>query len=145
MILRRLRKNSPRIARFTLGLFAAVWLNMAAQPCLMALESGSGHGATDAKMDGAAHGDEHCPHCPSDATSAPSDNERCGFVSGYDYDGRSVSDTKPNKLQPVLGLAVVWLTLPEFASSAPSLSHFLDPGGRHNPPHPILSFCRFLE
>jgi hypothetical protein len=36
-------------SRRALGLFAAVWLNLAWQPCAMALDSQSGHG---------------CPHCP---------------------------------------------------------------------------------
>jgi len=37
--------------RSALGLFVAVWLNLALQPCAMAME---------------AEDDHHCPHCPTE-------------------------------------------------------------------------------
>ena len=46
------RKRQTRGGK-VLGLFVAVWLNLALAPCAMAIEAGEDH-----------PGDHPCPHCP---------------------------------------------------------------------------------
>ena len=51
-VLHRIRRNSGRLARVNLALFALVWLSIVVAPCAMALQAG-------------AQMSEHdCPHCP---------------------------------------------------------------------------------
>lgn len=47
--LARIRQRQQSWGRRALGMFVAVWLNLALQPCAMAFESGEDH---------------DCPHCP---------------------------------------------------------------------------------
>lgn len=46
-------RKAPSRGRRALGLFVAVWLNLALAPCTMAMEAGDEQ-----------HGDHDCPHCP---------------------------------------------------------------------------------
>ena len=73
-----------------LALFAMVWLNLALQPCVMAIESTAGH-------------DGGCPHCPPaehhqmhgshETTAMPcAGSADCGDLDDFHYDGR---DTAP--------------------------------------------------
>ncbi len=83
-----IRQRQQTWARRALGLFVAVWLNLALQPCAMALE---------------AMQDNDCPHCPAAQThehggthagmghdmpcaSAAAD---CSFSEDLNHDGRS--------------------------------------------------------
>ena len=54
-LLANIRQRQQTWARRALGLFVAVWLNLALQPCAMALESIQ---------------DNDCPHCPPAQTHA---------------------------------------------------------------------------
>jgi hypothetical protein len=73
---RRNRHKSHTLIRAVLALFVTVWLNMALQPCLMAAEP--------AMPDGHSPGD--CVHCPQ--TGDVADDDNCGYVDSYDFDGR---------------------------------------------------------
>ena len=87
-LLANIRQRQHTWARRALGLFVAVWLNLALQPCAMALE---------------AVQDNDCPHCPPAQThehegmhesmshemlcaSAAAD---CSFSEDLNHDGRS--------------------------------------------------------
>lgn len=59
------------------ALFVVVWLHMALQPCLMAAEP--------LLPEQQQH---DCPHCPQPASHCDEDAGRCGYIDGFDYDGR---------------------------------------------------------
>jgi hypothetical protein len=143
MSLRLLRKFAPRIARTTLGLFVVVWMNMAAQPCLMALEADSANQA--AVMTADAHGDEHCPHCPPGEMPDSSSEDLCSFVGAYDYDARTPGSDTKLKTQPAGASAFDWavvLAAPSGLARLPLAAAVDEP--HHHPP-PFLDFCRFIE
>ena len=74
------RRRQRRFARLAMVLCATVWLNMALQPCLMALE-----------LPGAHHSD--CPHCPDRNGADHCDTGaggRCAYIDVLDYDGRTL-------------------------------------------------------
>ena len=64
--LARIRQQQQSWGRRALGLFAAVWLNLALQPCAMAFEVGDDH---------------DCPHCPPAQTL-----EHGGVHGGMDHE-----------------------------------------------------------
>jgi len=83
-----IRQQQHPLGRRILGLFVAVWLNLALQPCAMAVE---------------ADADHDCPHCPPAEThehgamhggmdpdmpcaDAAAD---CAFADDWNHDGRS--------------------------------------------------------
>ncbi len=84
----KIRQRQQTWARRALGLFVAVWLNLALQPCAMALESMQ---------------DSDCPNCPPaqahehDGMHASMGHEMlcasaaadCSFSEDLNYDGRS--------------------------------------------------------
>ena len=84
----KIRQRQQTWARRALGLFVAVWLNLALQPCAMALESMQ---------------DNDCPNCPPaqahehDGMHAGMGHEMpcasaaadCSFSEDLNYDGRS--------------------------------------------------------
>ena len=53
MLLHRLRRNAPRLARLSAGLFVVLWATLVATPCVMAMQ------AEPPAMAG-----HDCPHCP---------------------------------------------------------------------------------
>lgn len=83
-----IRKQRRSWGRSALGLFAAVWLNLALQPCAMAYE---------------VENDHDCPHCPSSEMQghhdmhAGMDTEMpcadglsdCNLDPDFNHDGRS--------------------------------------------------------
>lgn len=85
--LARIRKQHRSWGRSALGLFAAVWLNLALQPCAMAYE---------------VENDHECPHCPPtemqghhdvhagmDAEMPCADGlSDCGLDSDFSHDAR---------------------------------------------------------
>jgi len=87
-LLASIRQQQQTWARRALGLFVAVWLNLALQPCAMALESMQ---------------DKDCAHCPPAQLHEHSgmhesmDHEMpcadaatdCSFSEDLNYDGRS--------------------------------------------------------
>ena len=78
--------------RSALGLFVAVWLNLALAPCAMALQA-----------DDDNHGDHDCPHCPpaemqghhemhagmQPGGSCADDLSDCGLDDEFSHDARS--------------------------------------------------------
>jgi hypothetical protein len=137
--------HAPRVGRATLALFAVVWLNMAAQPCLMALESGGDHEAGHAQMAPEGHGDDHCPHCPPTESPETGTDERCAFVSGFDYDARSYADDQSIKIKPPADAALPF----DLLQSSPVVRLAgitgVDPPLPHSHSPPFLRFCRFIE
>jgi hypothetical protein len=147
-MLQRLRKRAKGLTRLVLGGFLAVWINMAAQPCVMALEQDDPMHHGSAQDAACPHCPETsapaCPHCPDAGRPAGTGSERCTFVDSYDYDGRTPAPGELIKAQ----LAIL---LP---AAVPLLAQ--DPAGRlhgfrvptvraaHHPP-PYLSHCRFIE
>jgi hypothetical protein len=92
--------------QFLLSVFALVWLNLAVQPCLMAMElapeavSVSGHAAhSDHTTQSSAHDCDHCPpavghHAQACASGVAAD---CSPVPDYNSDGRK----GPSKLKDI--------------------------------------------
>lgn len=84
--------------RFLLGVFVVAWLNLAVQPCLMAMELAPEPAVASGQLahaDHASHSSDHnCDHCPpasSDhanacASAAAAD---CGSIPDYNYDSRN--------------------------------------------------------
>ena len=136
-----------------LGVFVLAWLNLAAQPCLMAMEA-----TPDAIVDSvhavhadhATHAPDHdCDHCPpalsdhakSCASAAASD---CSSIPEYNYDGRN-GQSKIKDLPTFVAIAV--LAMPgEFLvpTKSPPL---LDCATLVHPNEPPLRirFCVFLK
>ena len=96
------RKRQPRGLR-AIGLFAAVWLNLALAPCAMAVEDEEDH---------------NCPHCPpaqahghhethpgmQAQTSCADDLADCGLDESFSHDtrsGQSPSKDAPEELPAV--------------------------------------------
>ena len=87
-LLANIRQRQQTWARRALGLFVAVWLNLALQPCAMALESMQ---------------DNDCPHCPpaqthehegmhesmGDEMPCAGAAADCSFSEDLNHDGRS--------------------------------------------------------
>jgi hypothetical protein len=99
-----------RKKRFVLALFALAWLNVNAQPCLMAMElpepadtvsEHSGHNGHHMAHEGAPIADDRddCSHCPSADAQHP---VACAAASasGCDDDKRIDIDARLFKLQP---------------------------------------------
>lgn len=102
--------------RFVLGMFVVAWLNIATQPCLMAMET-----APDAPMaaEHAAHSGhvelqanttdaDDCSHCPADnghqeALCSTASASGCEVFPGYSVDGRQL-ELKFKDISPPLSL-----------------------------------------
>jgi hypothetical protein len=96
--------------RFVLGAFVFAWLNVAAQPCLMAMEMAAepdrmsihdGHGGYQAET-GSVHGDDavhDCGHCSTTGTGAHQSS--CAGMQAADCTELPDSsiDVRPIKLQ----------------------------------------------
>lgn len=65
MVLHRLRRHLPRLARIHAALFVVLWATVVATPCVMAMQ------AEPAPM--AAHDCPHCPPKPCHETAGPQD------------------------------------------------------------------------
>ncbi|MDH3645314.1 MAG: hypothetical protein OER80_00940 [Gammaproteobacteria bacterium] len=110
-----------------LAVLAVVWLNMALNPCAMAL------GETE----------EHdCPHCPPVHHCDEQVNKRCTYVDTVDSDGRNHNGHVPDFSDPAYVLIVVPI--------APDMSFALSlrPDVLHatGPPAPPLyqTHCTYL-
>lgn len=89
------RAQDTARGRLLLGAFVVAWLNLAVQPCLMAMESAPEPAVASGHSTHAGHSVEHdCDHCPpalSDhatacASSAAAD---CSSIPDYNNDGRN--------------------------------------------------------
>jgi hypothetical protein len=136
-----------------LGVFVVAWMNLAVQPCLMAMESVPEPvvaAALSAHVDHGSHSPEHdCDHCPPAIGShakvcvsvAASD---CSSAPDYYYDGRN----GPSKLKDVpTFVAIAEFAVPvEFTMLTPSPLP-LDCAAVDHPGEPPLNirFCVFLK
>ncbi len=128
-----LRKQQARWARPTLGVFAAVLLAMALQPCAMALGSTM----------------NDCPHCPTQAQDPlpcdPAGAQDCLYFDRLNYDGR----TETLKLEDAPG--DVSVVVAPGAASLPSVQvSTLLSQSVVSPRYPAgpslnISFCVFLN
>lgn len=99
--------------RWLLGAFVVAWLNLAVQPCLMAMEAG-GDPANDAihvtHSDHASHSSDHgCDHCPPASHDhvtpcATSLSAGCSSVTQGSNDGRN-GPAKPKDLPASAAIA----------------------------------------
>ena len=139
--------------RFLLAVFVVAWLNLAVQPCLMAMESMPESvvvSGQSAHTEHASHSPDHnCDHCPptsSDhakvcASAAASD---CGSIPDYNYDGRNgLSKLKDIPAYVAIAEIVVPVEFTIPTSSQP-------PANCAAPKYPIepprnVRFCVFLK
>jgi hypothetical protein len=89
----RTQKRGNSWARSASGLVLVAWLNLALQPCVMAME-------LDTNQD--------CRHCPTEVSHDHNHNQAtdCSYVDSYNYDGRS-TEPKPNDLPQDAPIVVV--------------------------------------
>jgi hypothetical protein len=144
------RRKQRALSRVVLAAFCLTWLQFAATPCVMALDSESGMAAmtaidlapSDASMpDGMVMAPgEHCPYCPPAQPEQGIDQAVCSFPHDPQVDSR-------------VGFAAALLAPP------PTQVLFVDgDAARHAadfvaalPPAPApgtslaVSFCRFLK
>lgn len=138
------RKQQSRGLR-AIGLFAAVWLNLALAPCAMAIEDEDDH---------------NCPHCPPAQThghhethagmqaqmSCADDLSDCGLDESFSHDTRSGQSQPKDAPDELPAIAVAG----EFDSSAPVIVRQRAPpeylAGRlpAGPPIHLLN-CVFLD
>lgn len=139
--------------RFLLALFVVAWVNLAVQPCLMAMESVpesvvvSGQSAhTEHASHSPDHNCDHCPPASSDhakvcASAAASD---CGSIPDYNYDGRNGL----SKLEDIPAyVAIAEIAVPvEFTipTSSPLPANCAAPNYPIEPPLNVR-FCVFLK
>jgi hypothetical protein len=147
------RSKQRALARVVLALFCLTWLQLAAMPCVMALDAASGGAAKVAAAgDGqqaAAMPDgmvmapgEHCPYCPPEASQAGSNDSPavCAFPHDPQVDARAGFAAALMAPPPSLVFVVpvdhaaggVTLTVALAPAPAPSTSL-------------AVSFCRFLK
>ncbi len=83
------------LGRFILSVFVVAWLNLAAQPCLMAMELAPEPEPATAHSAHASHSDGHdCGHCPGAVNHdyqacASSSASTCGVTPDSNYDARN--------------------------------------------------------
>ncbi len=87
------------LGSFILSVFVVAWLNLAVQPCLMAMElapePATAHSAHSAQSAHSSHADSHdCGHCPGAVNHdyqacASSTASTCGVTPDYNYDARN--------------------------------------------------------
>ncbi len=135
-------------ARRVLGMFVVVWLNLALQPCAMAL------------------GDEHdCPQCPPaqsrempsqgsheshdkarEGAACNADASQCSFSARYNYDGRTVQikvKDAPNDVPVAVAPAITVLTVADMVSVPRGFNVSSDRPGV--PPSLNILYCVYLD
>jgi len=144
------RRKQRTLSRVVLAAFCLTWLQFAAAPCVMALDSGSGMAAaamTDPAQSVASMPDgrlmapgEHCRYCPPPQSEPGVDQTVCSFPHDPQVDLRA-------------GLAAALLvpppTLVLFVAAAAAQSASDSITARVPAPAPCtslaVSFCRFLK
>ncbi len=95
-----IRRHQNGAVHTVLALFATVWLSMALQPCVMAMDIGDPEALSAHRAD--------CPHCFEDTSAAghcdESAQSHCTYIDGFDYDGRGSSLHQPDFNGTVVGL-----------------------------------------
>ena len=101
-LIAKIRQQRKPWARRVLGVFVMVWLNVALQPCAMALDDAHEHGCQHCPQlqaeEGASHG-SHEPTASRDSEPAcDTSASPCAFLDDFNYDGRTaklkVEDTQ---------------------------------------------------
>jgi len=147
------RRRHDKRGRFVLSMFVLAWLNLAVQPCLMAMESAPEPVVASAQSihaDHANHSPDHdCDHCPpllnghaKVCVSATASN--CDSTSSYNYDGRNGH----SKLKDVPTFAAIAeIAMPDEFTIPDSSPPPLDCTALDYPIEPPLSirFCVFLK
>jgi len=134
------RRKQRAIARFALAAFCLTWLQVAALPCVMAMDPADG-GQMPADMVMAPG--EHCIYCPPESTGSDAPGttrDLCAFPHDPQVDSRIAFASAVLAPPPVVvlmlaedrTLAIVELERGDTASPLPRT--------------PVaISFCRFLE
>jgi hypothetical protein len=144
------RRKQRALSRVVLAAFCLTWLQFAATPCVMALDSESGIAAmtaidlapSDASMpDGMVMAPgEHCPYCPPAQPEQGIDQAVCSFPHDPQVDSRVGFAAALLAPPPTQVLFVV-------GDAAQSAADFV----AALPPAPVsgtslaVSFCRFLK
>ncbi len=97
------QKRGKSWVRKASGLVLVAWLNLALQPCVMAMEVDT---------------DQYCPHGPTEVSDDQNQNQAtaCGYVADYSCDSRK-TQPKPKDLSqdpPILVNDVVALSASKF-------------------------------
>jgi hypothetical protein len=144
------RRKQRSLSRVLLAAFCLAWLQIAAAPCVMALDSEPGLAAL-AKIDPApsmasmpdgmvmAPG-EHCPYCPPPQSEQGMDQARCSFPHDPQVDLRVGLAAALLAPPPTLVLFVATDTARSAADSITALVPIPAPSTSL-----AVSFCRFLK
>jgi hypothetical protein len=144
------RRKQRALSRVVLATFCLTWLQFAAAPCVMALDSESGMAAMSAvdstqsvtSMPGGmvmAPG-EHCPYCPPPQTEQGVDQAVCSFPHDPQVDSRSGFAAALLVPPPTVVLFVVGDATQSAADCVAALAPAPAPGTSL-----AVSFCRFLK
>ncbi len=128
-MLTALRKNQRRSTLRLLAGLSLVWLNMALNPCAMALGEPEEH---------------DCPHCPPVQHCAEPAAELCSYIDGIDSDGRTHQARIPDFSDYAFSLPAVATPVPTFSVDSSAIIEFLRSTGPPGPPL-YISYCVYLD
>jgi len=144
------RRKQRTLSRFVLAAFCLTWLQLAATPCVMALDSESGMAAMSAVASASSVAPmpdgmvmapgEHCPYCPPPQPEQGIDQAVCSFPHDPQVDLRVGFAAALLAPPPTVVLFVVGDATQSAADSVTALA-----------PAPVpstslaVSFCRFLK
>jgi hypothetical protein len=143
--------------RFVVGMLLLAWLNIAAQPCLMAMEMAPDASHASEQTTHSGHG-EHasrasdmpgCGHCPPVASDQAAQCEtgsaaNCELLPGYNVDGRHF-DKQAKDVPPQLVLAALSITVDSTATVTPLLPHDIKRLKFTGDPPLNIRHCVFLK
>jgi hypothetical protein len=144
------RRKQRSLSRVVLAAFCLAWLQLAAAPCVMALDAGPGMAApamSDAAPsvmsmpDGMAMAPgEHCPYCPPSQPDQGTEQAVCSFPHDPQVDLRAGLAALLLVPPPTLVLVVAADTVQSAANAVAALVPAPTPGTSL-----AVSFCRFLK
>jgi hypothetical protein len=147
------RSKQRALTRGVLALFCLTWLQLAAMPCVMALDAASGGAAkvaapgdgqqTAAMPDGMVMAPgEHCPYCPPEASQAGSNDAPavCAFPHDPQVDSRAGFAAALMAPPP----SQVFVVPVDHAAGGVTLTVALAPAPAPSTPLAV-SYCRFLK
>ena len=112
-----------------IGLLGVVWLNMALNPCAMALSE------TD---------ETDCPHCPPAQHCDEQAIERCNYLDTIDSDGRTHQTRTPDFSDYEFVLPPVLVVVPTLRVDSSTSTEFLQTTGPPGPPL-YVRHCAYLK
>ncbi|MEY2920492.1 MAG: hypothetical protein RL261_1797 [Pseudomonadota bacterium] len=144
------RRKQRTLSRVVLAAFCLTWLQLAAAPCVMALDSESGMAAM-ATVDSMPSGTpmpagmvmapgEHCPYCPPAQPEQGADQAVCSFPHDPQVDSRVGFSAALLAPPPTLVLFAVVDATQTAADFVGALLPAPAPGTSL-----AVSFCRFLK